>query len=258
MLYGAVIGDIVGSRFERGYNPKKKNFELFHYSNRYTDDTVMTIAIYEATKEIVNSKCDDYTASCLYVDYLRKWGRLYPNAGYGSSFVGWLFSKDPKPYNSWGNGSAMRVSAIGYLFNTLSETEKYARLSAEVTHNHPEGIKGAVAVAGAIYLARTTHNKKKIRRYISNMGYTLKYSLFVRPKYKFDVSCQGTIPVAVEAFLESKSFEDALRIAVSMGGDSDTIAAIAGSIAEAYYGVPESFKNECHKYLDDELFTIIT
>lgn len=257
MLYGAVIGDIVGSRFERGHNPKKKNFELFHYSDRYTDDTVMSIAIYEATQEIIESKCDDITASQLYIKYLQKWGKLYPGAGYGSSFSRWIFDKNPQPYNSWGNGSAMRVSAIGNMFDTIEETQKYAKLSAEVTHNHPEGIKGAIAIAGAIYLARTTHNKKKIKKYIKSLGYTLKYSLIVRPTYQFDVSCQGTIPVAVEAFLESKSFEDALRIAVSMGGDSDTIAAITGSIAEAYYGVPEQLKNECHKYLDDELYILI-
>lgn len=257
MLYGAVIGDIAGSRFERGHNPKKKNFEFFHYSDRFTDDTVMSIAIHEATQEIVKTKCDEDTAKELYIQSMQKWGRLYPNVGYGSSFAAWIYSQNPEPYGSWGNGSSMRVSSIGNSFESLRETEYYAKLSAEVTHNHPEGIRGAKAVAGAIYLARTTHSKKKIRDYIKDLGYDLKYNLFVRHKYKFDVSCQGTIPVAIESFLESHSFEDAIRNAISMGGDSDTIGAITGSIAEAFYGVPEEFKHECHKYLDDDILNII-
>lgn len=257
MLYGAIIGDIAGSRFEREPNPKKKTFELFHPRNKYTDDSVMTIAVYEATKEIIRTQCDDTVAQQIYVKYLRKWGRLYPNAGYGIRFNRWLYSENPQPYNSWGNGSAMRVSAIGYLFDNLTETEKYAKLSAEVTHNHPEGIRGAIAIAGAIYLARTTHSKRKIKKYIKQLNYKLRPNILVRPKYEFDVSCQGTIPVAIESFLESKSFEDAIRNAVSMGGDSDTIAAITGSIAEAYYEIPNSFITECHKYLDNELLTTV-
>lgn len=257
MLYGAIIGDIVGSRFEHGFNSKKKNFELFHYCDKFTDDTVMTLAIYEATKDIVDSKCSDSVAKQLYISRMQEWGGLYPNVGYGSSFNNWLHSTNPKPYDSWGNGSAMRVSAIGYMFDTLAETEKYAELSAKVTHNHIEGIKGARAIAGAIYISRTTHSKKKVRQYITNLGYKLKHSLFVRLKHKFDVSCQGTVPVAVEAFLESNSFEDAIRIAISMGGDSDTIGAITGSIAEAFYGAPKKLMNDCHGYLDSRISNTI-
>lgn len=257
MLYGAIIGDIVGSRFEEGYNPKKKNFELFHYQDKFTDDTIMTIAIYEAITEIIDNNCNADEAYQLFINYMQKWGRLYPGAGYGSSFYAWLYSDMPQPYNSWGNGSAMRVSAIGNMFNTLEETEKYARISAMVSHDHVEGIKGAVAIAGAIYLARTTHSKKAIKKYIRNLGYTLKPSFLVRPKYEFDVSCQGTIPVAVEAFLESKSFEDAIRIAISMGGDSDTIGAITGSIAEAFYGIPDTFIEQCNSYLDDNILSVL-
>lgn len=257
MLYGAVIGDIAGSRFERGYNPKKKNFEFFHYNDRFTDDTVMSMAIYEATRDIVQSKCNDEYAKQLYIKYMQKWGQLYPDAGYGSSFYNWLYTKNPQPYGSWGNGSAMRVSAIGYMFNSLEETEKYAEISASVTHNHPEGIKGAKAIAGAIFLARTTHSKKIIKNYITNLGYSLKPSIIVRPTYKFDVSCQGTIPVAVQAFLEGKNFEDVVRIAVSMGGDSDTLGAISGSIAEAYFGIPDNIKNKCKTYLDKNILLVL-
>ena len=257
MLYGTVIGDIAGSRFEFGGNPRKKNFELFHYKDRFTDDTIMTLAIYEATKRIKESKCDDNEARKIFVEEMQKWGREYINAGYGSKFHNWIESADPHPYGSWGNGSAMRVAAIGNMFDTLEEVEYYATLSADVTHNHPEGIKGAKAIAGAIFIARTTRNKKKVKSYIASLGYKMCNSIFVRPHYKFDVSCQGTIPVAVEAFIESHNFEEAIRIAVSMGGDSDTIGAITGSIAEAYYGVPDDLKQRCKKYLDEHILNVI-
>lgn len=258
MLFGAAIGDIAGSRFE-SYDYKGKDFEFFNYEDRFTDDTVMTLAVYEACKEIKDKGLTEQTdiEQC-FTESMQKWGRQYPGAGYGGRFCEWIFSEDPQPYNSWGNGSAMRVSSIGWLFDSLEEVEKMAEYSANVSHNHPEGIRGAKAAAGAVYLARTGHSKREIKRYIEG---TLKYKLhrcgFVRPKYKFDVSCQGTIPVAVESFLESKNFEDAVRTAISMGGDSDTIGAITGAIAEAFYGVPEELKNGCKQYLDENILSIM-
>lgn len=258
MLFGATIGDIAGSRFE-SYDYKGKDFEFFNYEDRFTDDTVMTMAIYDACKEIKdNGYTDSLEIEECFRDSMIKWGRKYPGAGYGGRFCEWLFSEDPQPYNSWGNGSAMRVSPIGWMFDSIEEVERMAELSAKPTHNHPEGVRGAKAAAGAVYLARTGHNKREIKKYIEG---TLKYKLhrcgFVRPTYKFDVSCQGTIPVAVESFLESRNFEDAIRTAISMGGDSDTIGAITGSIAEAYYGVPDELKEGCKCYLDENILSII-
>lgn len=257
MLFGATIGDIVGSRFE-AHDYKGKDFEFYNYEDRFTDDTVMTMAIYEACVEIKEKNYTDPTdiENC-FRDSMVRWGREYQGVGYGGRFCEWLFSDDPQPYGSWGNGSAMRVSPIGWLFNSIEEVEKFAEYSANPTHNHPEGVKGAKAVAVAVFLARTTHDKHKIKKYIRSLGYKLHRCGAVRPKYKFDVSCQGTIPVAVESFLESHSFEDAVRNAISMGGDSDTIGAITGAIAEAYYGVPEELKNGCKAYLDDKILSII-
>ncbi len=258
MLFGAAIGDIAGSRFE-SYDYKGKDFEFFNYEDRFTDDTVMTLAIYEACVEIKNKNLTEQAdiEKC-FTESMQKWGKQYPGAGYGGRFCEWIFSEDPQPYNSWGNGSAMRVSSIGWMFDSIEEVEKMAEYSANPSHNHPEGIRGAKAAAGAVYLARTGHRKREIKRYIEG---TLKYKLhrcgFVRPKYKFDVSCQGTIPVAIESFLESKNFEDAIRIAISMGGDSDTIGAITGAIAEAFYGVPEELKEGCKQYLDENILSII-
>ena len=257
MLYGAIIGDIVGSRFEHCARQNRNQLEFFHDLDRFTDDTIMTLAIYEAIEEIIEMHCDEEESLSIIIHYMKEWGKQYPNVGYGASFRKWLEEDYPKPYNSWGNGSAMRVSAIGHKFNSLEETEYYAKLSAVVSHNHDEGIKGAVAIAGAIYLARTTHNKKVIKKYIKDLGYILKPNFIVRPKFTFDVSCQGTIPVAIESFLESNSFEDAIRRAVSMGGDSDTLGAITGSIAEAYYGVPKTLINECRKYLNDDILRVV-
>lgn len=258
MLFGAAIGDIAGSRFEN-YDYKGKDFEFFNYEDRFTDDTVMTLAIYEACVEIKDKNLTEQAdiEKC-FTESMQKWGKQYPGAGYGGRFCEWIFSEDPQPYNSLGNGSAMRVSSIGWMFDSIEEVEKMAEYSANPSHNHPEGIRGAKAAAGAVYLARTGHRKREIKRYIEG---TLKYRLhrcgFVRPKYKFDVSCQGTIPVAIESFLESKNFEDAIRIAISMGGDSDTIGAITGAIAEAFYGVPEELKEGCKQYLDENILSII-
>lgn len=258
MLYGAIIGDIVGSRYE-GYDHKSKDFEFFHEADRFTDDTVMTLAVYEACKQTREKKFIlPSQAEKLFADSMRKWGREYGGRGYGDRFFNWLINEDAKAYNSWGNGSAMRVSAVGWMFDSLRKVEKYAKLSAMPTHDHPEGIKGAQAIAGAVFIARKTCSKDVVKKYVERFGYELLSCDEVRPEYRFDVSCQGTVPVAVEAFLESESFEDAVRIAVSMGGDSDTIAAITGSIAEAYYGVPDEFKTRCLDYLDDKIREILT
>lgn len=224
-MLGAIIGDIVGSRFERG-NWKGKDFSLFTQDSCFTDDTVMTVAIADW---LLNGRA---LAACL-----RDWGRRYPLAGYGGKFKSWLAGIQKGPYNSWGNGSAMRVSPVGWLAGSLEDALELAAQSAAVTHNHPEGIKGAQAIAGAIFLARTGADKADIRDWImAEMKYQLHRHLEeIRPHYTFDVSCQGSVPEAIIAFMESDSLEDAVRNAVSIGGDTDTLACMAGSIAEAFY-----------------------
>ena len=190
---------------------------------------------------------------------MQKWGHKYPYAGYGGMFRRWLKEKNPKPYGSYGNGSAMRVAAAGWLFDTIEETRKHARLSAEVTHNHPEGIKGAEATASAIFMARNGMSKDKIKEYIINeFGYDLSRTCDeIRPTYHHVESCQETVPEAITAFLEGTDFEDVIRTAVSLGGDCDTLTCIAGSIAEAYYGVPEEMKAECRNRLKGEIVDVV-
>ena len=240
-MLGAIIGDIVGSRWE--FNPTNDyNFELFSDKNGFTDDTICTIAVADA----ILHHSDDYGK------YIHEWCRKYPcpMGGYGGGFRTWLFHpeqlKDYRgfytggervPYNSWGNGSAMRVSAVGWMFDTLWQTENAAEISASITHNHPEGIKGAQATAAAIFMARTGSTKEEIRKYIEEKyGYDLHRTCDdIRPTYYFNGSCQGTVPEAIVAFLDSRDYEDAIRLAVTLGGDSDTIACITGGIAEAFY-----------------------
>jgi ADP-ribosylglycohydrolase len=225
-MIGAIAGDIIGSVYEA--RPiKTKDFPLFHPRCRFTDDSVLTVAIAKAILHDGN-----------YRKAVWEMGRKYPRAGYGGSFIGWLRSSDPKPYNSWGNGSAMRVSPVGFAFDTVDTVLLEARRTAEISHNHPEGIKGAQAAALAVFLARTTGDKAKIRREVTDrFGYDLNRTVEeIRPSYGFDVSCQGTVPEALIAFLDSTSYEDAVRNAISLGGDSDTLACITGGIAEAYYG----------------------
>lgn len=227
-MIGAVAGDIIGSVYEA--SPiKTKEFPLFHPRCRFTDDTVLTLAVAKALME------DKDYARCF-----RELGRLYPRAGYGMGFFRWLNSSSPKPYGSWGNGSAMRVSPVGLALKRQEDVLREAALTAVVTHDHPEGIKGAQATALAVWLARTTRDKDLVRREISaRFGYDLQRKLCdIRPWYSFDVSCQGTVPEALISFLESESWEDSVRNAVSLGGDSDTLACIAGAVAEAYYGLP--------------------
>lgn len=231
-MYGAIIGDIVGSIYEFD-NIKTKDFPLFSDSCTYTDDTIMTIAVANALMLSQNLNGDFKE---LLVKEMQHFGRKYPYGGYGGMFSQWLNEETPKPYNSFGNGSAMRVSPCGLIAKTLDEALLLARQSAEVTHNHIEGIKGAEATAAAIFLANSGKNKDEIRRYIEAHFYSLNKTLDeIRPDYYFNETCQQTVPQAIIAFLESKSFEDAIRNAISLGGDSDTLAAITGSIAWSFY-----------------------
>ncbi|MBQ9060909.1 MAG: ADP-ribosylglycohydrolase family protein [Firmicutes bacterium] len=253
-MLGAIIGDIAGSRFEF-YNHKTKDFELFHPDCRFTDDSVMTMAVGAA---LLESRESEESLEDLFVRHMQKLGRAYPNAGYGGRFYDWVFSRDPQPYNSWGNGSAMRVSPCGEMARSLGDAASLARKSAAVTHNHPDGIRGAEAVATAIFLARGGRSKEEIRGHIDRYYYPIDFTLDeIRPDYQFDVSCRGSVPQALEAFFEADSFEDTIRNAVSIGGDSDTIAAIAGGIAESYYGLDQSLADRAMEYLPEELAQIV-
>jgi ADP-ribosylglycohydrolase len=243
-MLGAIAGDIIGSVYEAAPT-KQTDFPLFQPASTFTDDTVLTVAVADC---LLNNK--DYTLS------LQTWGRRYPDAGYGGNFINWIFDKNPRPYNSWGNGSAMRVSPIAWAFDTLEQVQQEAKKSAEVTHNHPEGMKGAQAVATAIFLARQGSDKAAIKAYIeAHYAYDLSRKIEeIRPDYRFDVSCQGSVPEAIIAFLESENFEESIRLAISLGGDSDTQACIAGSIAEAFYGlVPAEIADEVVKRLPKDL-----
>jgi ADP-ribosylglycohydrolase len=248
LLLGGIAGDIIGSIYE--FNPVRfKDFELFKSNSTYTDDTVMTIA----NAEWLLSKG-------VLMDIMRKYGHKYPEAGYGGMFYDWLKSRCPKPYNSFGNGSAMRVSPVGWAFETLEETLEAAKQSAEITHNHPEGIKGAQATAACIFMARTGKSKQEIKEYVeTKFGYDLSRTCNeIRPTYQFNESCQGTVPESIIAFLESTDFESAIRLTVSLGGDADTMGAITGAIAEAYYNViPEHIKNEVLKRLPEEFINVL-
>ena len=246
-MIGAIAGDIIGSVYEA--RPiRSKRFPLFDSRCTFTDDSVLTIAVASA---ILTKRS--------YRDTILEIGRRYPHAGYGGSFNHWLLSDDPQPYNSWGNGAAMRVSPVGFAFNTIDEVLEQARLTALISHNHPEGIKGAQAAALAVFLARTGQSKDDIRERIGRrFGYDLQRSVeAIRPGYGFRISCQETVPEAIVAFLDSVSYEDALRNAISLGGDSDTLACITGGIAEAYYGeVPEHIRDKVQRILPAFLWKI--
>lgn len=263
-MLGAIVGDIVGSRFEFN-NIKTKDFKLFTDDCFFTDDTVMTCAV---AKALMKSKLHDKNRMLNYkenkrlrnntIKYMQKIGRKYPDCGYGGTFYKWLFSDDPKSYGSFGNGAAMRISPAAYLYETVSQTEQITRAVTSVTHNHPEGFKGAEAVTRCIYMARKGFKKHQIYRNIDSMYYPLNFTLDeIRPTYKFNETCQETVPQAIMAFLESKNFEDAIRNAISLGGDSDTLAAITGSIAEAYYGIPDDIREKALTYLDKPLVKIV-
>ena len=253
-MYGAILGDIVGSPYEFDHNNyKAKDFPLFSQRSEFTDDTVMTLAVAKALLDTRGQ--DDAAIKAALVREMQRLGRTYPDKGYGAQFDSWLYEDDPQPYRSYGNGSAMRVSPAAWLAENMAEVMRLAQLTAEVTHDHPEGIKGAQATAAAIFLARTGHSKEEIKAYVEReFGYDLSRTCDeIRPAYRHVESCQETVPQAITAFLESTDFEDALRTAVSLGGDSDTLAAITGSIAEAFYGVPDDLKQECRQRLTPEL-----
>jgi len=249
-MIGAIIGDIAGSIYEWN-NIKTKEFPFFQDKCFFTDDTVMTVAVAEGLMN--GGEKDDF------IDAMKKYGRMYPGAGYGARLGSWLFSENREPYHSWGNGSAMRTAAVGWWCDSLEETRKMAALAAGVTHDHPEGIKGAESTAAAIFLARTGHGKAEIRNYVEReFGYDLSRTLDeIRPGYRFNESCQDTVPQAIIAFLESTDFEDAIRSAISLGGDSDTLAAITGSVAEAAYGVPRELEDKAWEYLDEPLRAVL-
>ena len=259
MMLGAIIGDIVGSPYEFDRGEKSKKFPLFSNASRFTDDSVMTIAVASALMK-VNANDTDKSIKAKIGDEMRYFGKLFPNAGYGYRFSQWLFNDKMDAYNSYGNGSAMRVSAISWLYDNIDDVRHVARLSAEVTHNHPEGIKGAESVASTIFLARQGKSKEDIKQYIEDeFGYDLNRSCDeIRPNYHHVESCMETVPEAITAFLEGSDFEDVIRTAISLGGDCDTIAAIAGSIAEAHYVIPEDIKRECIHRLSAELLNVIT
>lgn len=253
-VIGAIVGDIVGSVYEFN-NIKTKEFPLFKKGCFATDDSIMTLAI---AKAVIESDSEHTDLGANAVKYMQEIGRPYPHCGYGGNFGAWIFSNDPQPYNSFGNGSAMRVSSVAYAAKSLAEAEKMAKLVTEVTHNHPEGIKGAKATAGAVWLALNGASKEDIGRYVKSNYYKLDFTLDeIIPTYMFNEICQDTVPQAIEAFLEANSFEDALRNAISIGGDSDTLAAITCSIAGAYWGVPKNIADEAKEYLDDRLKKIL-
>ncbi|CAI3270076.1 hypothetical protein CIRMBP1204_00232 [Enterococcus cecorum] len=253
-MLGAIIGDIVGSRFEWN-NYKDKDFEFLTYKCFPTDDSIMSLAIAQA---IMVSKKDHSNLSENAIECMQRVGRNYPDCGYGTTFKDWIFSNDPKPYNSYGNGAAMRVSAAGFAANSLDEAKELSRMITEVSHNHPEGIKGAEATAVAIYMAKSGSSILEIRDYINEKYYPMNFSLDeIRDTYKFDESCQGTVPQALQVFFESTGFEDAIRNAISIGGDSDTIAAICGGIAEAYYGIPTDIRKHALTFLDQNLMQLL-
>lgn len=260
-MYGAILGDIIGSPYEFDRGNKTKTFPFFDKGCSFTDDSVMTIAVAEALMR-ANGKGlidDEKATKDLIIDMMHKWGHRYPNAGYGGRFYGWLADSDREPYNSWGNGSAMRVSSAGWLFDDFEKTHQVARWTAEVTHNHPEGVKGAEATAAAIWMARNGKSKEEIKAFITDeIGYDLSRTCDeIRPGYYHVESCQQTVPEAITAFLEGIDFEDVIRTAVSLGGDCDTLTCIAGSIAEAFYGVPDNLKDECEKRLPDDMTDIL-
>ena len=250
-MLGAIIGDVVGSPYEFGAE-KTKDFPLFTPSCRPTDDSVLTIAVGCACAE---ADCDEEGEfKKTLCERMREIGRLYPDAGYGELFYRWLMDDEGEPYGGYTNGAAMRVSPVAWAVDELEDAERLAKWSAEITHDHPEGIKGAQAVAAAVFLARKGYDKAAIRRYISRKYYDLDFTVEeIRPGYRHDMTCEGSVPQAIVCFLDSEDFEDAIRNAISLGGDGDTQACIAGAIAEAFYGIPEDLQEKVFEYVDETL-----
>jgi ADP-ribosylglycohydrolase len=246
-MIGSIAGDIIGSIHERA-GTKTKDFPLFGRCNEFTDDTVLTVAVAESLLRESDL-----------VPVLHDYFHRYPYAGFGGSFKQWARERRREPYNSWGNGSAMRVSPVGFAFDSIDKVLEHAERTAAVTHDHPEGIRGAQATATAIFLARTGNDKPRIKQYVEEQfGYDLSDSLAgIREAYTFDVSCQGSVPQSIIAFLEATDFEDAIRNAISLGGDADTMACIAGGIAQAYWGVPEDIERQALELLDGQLRGVV-
>lgn len=257
-MYGAILEDIIGSPFEFDRGDKTKDFKLFSRRSHFTDDSVMTLAVCEALLKVGQDATVKEIEDTV-ISSMQSWGRRYPHEGYGGYFRRWLTARHPEPYNSFGNGSAMRVSAAGWLYDSLEKTRVVAKATANVTHNHPEGIKGAEATASAIFMARNGSSKEEIKKYIENeFHYDLNRTLDeIRPSFHMDETCQKTVPEAIIAFLEARDFEDAIRNAVSLGGDTDTLGAITGSIAEAYFGISETLISECRNRINKDMRDVV-
>ena len=257
-MYGAIIGDIVGSRFEFDRGDKSREFEFFTRENDFTDDTVMSVAVAEALLD-AGKDADEKTVKDNLIKSMKKWGQKYPRAGYGARFISWVLTEDPQPYGSFGNGSGMRVSPTGWLYDTIERTREVARWTAEVTHNHPEGIKGAESTAAAMFLARTRASKEEIKAYLEKeFGYDLSRTLDeIRPTYEHVEDCMHTMPEAFTCFLEANNYEECIRNVMYIGGDTDTLGAIAGAIAEAKWGVPEEFVKQAKEYLPEEIIEVV-
>ena len=251
-MLGAIIGDIVGSVYEF-QNTKSTDFDLFTPWTKFTDDTVMTMAV---AKWLVEDESHSLQGL---VYYMQELGRKYPNAGYGGNFDAWLYRENPQPYNSWGNGAGMRVSPVGLYAKTLDEALALAAVTAAVTHNHPEGVKGAQAIATSVFLCKEGKTKEEIRDYVERVfDYDLHRKIAdIRPSYSFDVSCQGSVPEAIIAFLEGNTYEEVIRLAISLGGDSDTIACMAGAIAACMYPIPDDIREKGMSYLPHEFKKVI-
>lgn len=257
-MYGAILGDVVGSRFEFDRGPWTKDFEFITERCNWTDDSVMTVAVAEALMnagkdadvEIIKKEC---------IKSMKKWGQKYPNAGYGARFIHWVLTDEHTPYNSLGNGSAMRVSAVGWLYDSLERTRKVAKATAEVSHNHPEGIKGAECTAAVMFLARTGVNKDEIKEYVTKeFGYDISKTVDeMRPLHRHDETCMDALPKALISFFEGESYEDVVRNAVSLGGDTDTIAAIAGAMAECFFDMPLIRRAECKAAVEDDMAEVM-
>lgn len=257
-MYGTILGDIIGCPFEFDRGDKTKDFKLFSRRSHFTDDSVMTLAVCEALLKVGQDATVKEIEDAV-ITSMQSWGRRYPHEGYGGYFRCWLTARHPEPYNSFGNGSAMRVSAAGWLYDSLEKTRVVAKATANVTHNHPEGIKGAESTASTIFMARNGSSKEEIKKYIENeFHYDLNRTLDeIRPSFHMHETCQKTVPEAIIAFLEAKDFEDAIRNAVSLGGDTDTLGAITGSIAEAYFGIPEALRSECRNRINKDMRDVV-
>ncbi len=253
-MIGAIIGDIVGSVYEF-HTIKQKEFKLLKPKCQVTDDTIMTCAIAKACIDYLDNKnINSFKEKCII--YMQELGRKYKNAGYGYNFNQWLMDENPQPYNSYGNGGAMRTSPVAYVAESLEEVELLAKAQAEVSHNHEEGIKGAQAIASAMYMSLNGKTKEEIKEYIEKKYYKLDFTIKdIRRKYKYDISAQGSVPEAIESFLEGENYEDSIRNAICLGGDADTLACMTGAISECFYGLPDNI--DINPYLNDELKEII-